>query len=115
HLQDALGGGLVAVPVRRQQLADRAVGVHPAAPAAAAQLACRAGAGDALHQMDMGVDDLHARSPLVWGWQPLTIRHSRSIIDIEEECRRPQHRWFHPWVKEVTASWASCRRLLLFY
>ena len=25
--------------------------------------------------------------------QPLTIRLGRSIIDIEEECRRPQHRW----------------------
>ena len=58
-LQDALGGGLVGVPFGRQQLAGGAVGVHSAALPAAAQLASRAGAGNALHQMDMGVDDLH--------------------------------------------------------
>ena len=63
HLQHPFRGYLIGVPLFRDDLTDRTVRILAAPAADGAHLAARTGAGNALHQMDMSINDLHAVPP----------------------------------------------------
>lgn len=59
QLQHPLWGDLVGPPGRRDQCTDRSIRINALSAAAAAQLAPGTRTCNALHQMDMRINDLH--------------------------------------------------------